>query len=153
MALIITLALIGLVLIYLEFYFPSGVSAVVAAGLLVASITLLALRKTGWGLMALYCVALAGAIVFVCLTALKHVRKKVALHHDQEGYASASLDLAFVGKMAEAATDLKPSGKIRCEGKLLPAASDSGYIPKSESVSIIAVRGSQYIVKRYIHGS
>jgi len=148
MTLLIAFALIGLALIYLEFFFPSGISAVIAAGLLIASVTLFSMRGYGWFWIALYSVLVFIAIGAVCLHALKQVKKKVALKSDQEGYQASSFDPALVGKKAKAVTELKPSGHITVEGRQAQAISETGYIGKDQDVTIVGGRGGQYIVKK-----
>lgn len=148
MTLIIALALIGLALIYLEFFFPSGISAVVAAALLITSVTLFSMQGYGGFWITLYTIAILGAIVVSCLHALKQVRRKVALQHDQEGYQAGAFDAALVGKKGKALTELKPSGHILIEGRQLQAFSETGPIGKDQPVKIVGGRGGQYIVKK-----
>ncbi len=68
------------------------------------------------------------------------ILKNVALHADQEGYVSVSMEpVSLVGKTGVAATVLRPSGRVKVEGDYYDAISLKGFIEKGEDV----------IVKRY----
>ncbi|MBS0616443.1 MAG: hypothetical protein JSR58_07835 [Verrucomicrobia bacterium] len=141
------LAAFGLLLIYLEFFFPSGVSAVIAAGLLITSIIFFGFRGYAWGWIAFYSIILLVLVLLVCKMAIGHVKGRVSHKADQEGYIAAPLDKTLIGAEGVAISELKPSGHILVQGKKLPAQSDTGYIPQNTSVIITGVRGANYIVK------
>ena len=66
--------------------------------------------------------------------------KNVALHADQEGYVSVSMEpVSLVGKTGIAANTLRPSGKVEVDGEYYDAISLRGMIEK----------GDEVIVKRY----
>lgn len=141
------LAAFGLFLIYLEFFFPSGVSAVIAAGLLVTSIIFFGFRGYAWGWIVLYSIILLVLVLLVCKAALSHVKSRVSHKADQEGFVAVPVDKKLIGQDATTLSELKPSGHILVHGKKLPALSDTGYIPQGTSVMITGVRGANYIVQ------
>ncbi len=148
MNLVLTCALVGLFLVYLEFFFPSGVLGVIAAASLIASIIVFVFQGHAWGWIAFYSISLLIATGFVCKLALSKVKKKVSLHHDQENFISVSYDAELIGKKGVVLSDLKPSGHILIEGRRLAAFSESGYIPKDTPIIVIAGRGAMLIVKQ-----
>ncbi len=147
MNLILTLALVGLFLVYLEFFFPSGILGVVAAASLIASIIVFIFQGYAWGWSATYAILLLVATGFVCKLAFSKVKKKVSLHDDQEHFVAVSYDKDLIGKEGIVLSDLKPSGHILIEGKRVAAFSEVGYIPKDTRVVVTSGRGSMLIVK------
>ena len=148
MNLILTCALIGLFLVYLEFFFPSGILGVLAAAALIASIVVFIFQGHAWGWSATYSIALLIATGFVCKLALSKVKKKVSLNDDQEHFVAVSYDEKLIGKEGIVLSDLKPSGHILIEGKRLSAFSENGYISKDTPVIVLSGRGSMLIVKQ-----
>ncbi len=141
------LAAFGLFLIYLEFFFPSGISAVIAAGLLVTSIIFFGFKGYSWGWIVLYSIILLVLVLLVCKAAIKNVKSRVSHKADQEGFVAATVDKNLIGQDATTLSELKPSGHILMQGRKLSALSDTGYIPQGTSVTITGVRGANYIVK------
>ena len=84
-----------------------------------------------------------GIILIIYLTSRigrKGFLRNVALHADQEGFVSVSLEpIEMVGKTGVAATVLRPSGKVIIDGEYLDAISLRGMIEK----------GDEVVVKRY----
>lgn len=137
----------GLFLVYLEFFFPSGILGVMAAAGLMTSIIAFAFQGHAWGWIALYSIVLLMATGVVCMCAFSKVRKKISLESDQEGFVAASYDEKLIGKEGVVLTDLKPSGDILIEGVRLAAFADSGYLSKDTPVVVIGGRGSMLVVK------
>lgn len=60
-----------------------------------------------------------------------------ALHTDQEGYVSVSMEpVSLVGKTGVAATDLRPSGMVNVDGDFYDAISLKGFIDKGDEVVV-----------------
>ncbi len=75
--------------------------------------------------------------------ALKDVQKR------EEGYVSIDINMmALKGKEGVAHTVLRPSGKIKVEGKIYDAVSELGMIEKGEAVKITRVETTQVYVER-----
>ena len=96
----IVLALFGLLLVYLEFFFPSGISVVIATGLLVGSIVIFAFQGYSWGWIAIFSILLLILVGVVCKIGLKHVKKKMSHQSDLEGSTAFTIDRGLIGQQA-----------------------------------------------------
>jgi len=142
------LAVIGLFLVYLEFFIPSGFLAIIAACLFILSIVLLGLNTTWSGWTIGFCFLILISIWMVVHLALKKVKKQVSLKNDQEGFQASQYDVSCIGKEGIAFSDLKPSGYVMIEDKQIQAFSETGYISKGSPVVVLGGRGANLIVKR-----
>ena len=139
MPIIVLLFLAGLVLVFLEFFLPGAILAVIGVVLLLTSAALFfATYPVLWGLLYLFVMLL---VVFgVCRLAIwkmKRSQVKGDFYHgqDQEGYSASSFDSSLVGKEGVVATELKPAGHILVEGQLYQAVSEKGFLSKGASIS------------------
>lgn len=75
--------------------------------------------------------------------------RNIALTSDQEGFVSVSMEpTSLVGKMGEAATVLRPSGKIIIDDEYYDAISIKDFIEKGDSVKVIRYENFQlYVIK------
>jgi membrane-bound ClpP family serine protease len=150
MALIILLALAGLSLVFLEFFLPGAVLAVLGTLAILVSLGIFFVQyPLPWGI--LYLSVLLLAIFAVCKLALWRVRRSSKAGHfylgeDQEGYAASSFDQSLIGKEGTVSTELKPAGHITVGGQLCQALSESGFISKGAAVQIVGGKGSHLIV-------
>ena len=73
-----------------------------------------------------------------------------ALHADQEGFVSVSMEpLTMVGKTGAAATVLRPSGRVVVDGEYYDAISLKGFIEKGDEIVVKRFENFQlYVVKR-----
>lgn len=149
MLIALVLALVGLSLIYMEFFMPGGILAVFGTGALIAALAVFGYRSESfWGtLLAFF--GLLALVGIVCKVALWRVQasQTIFLKEDQEGFVACSFDPELVGREGIALSDLKPSGHISVEGKLWHALSESGYIHKGEPVIVIGGAGWHLKVK------
>lgn len=144
---------VGLVFFLLEFYFPSGLMAVVGGVILLMSVVVLAI-DTG-SLVGTTLFVILTLVLLICLVGymLKKIPRtkqsySIYLDKDQEGYRASSFDSTMIGKTGVVDADLKPGGYILVDGERLQALSDMGYINKGELVEIIGGREESLIVKR-----
>lgn len=141
----------GLLLIFLEFFFPGGILGVIAGGSILASIVLFALETQSflWTLVyvVVVCTVVALVIKFTTNRILKGKFKGIFQNDDQSGYFASSYDKEMIGKRGESLSDLKPSGHILIEGKKYQAVLRSGYLEKGFPVEVIGGEGSHLIVK------
>lgn len=73
--------------------------------------------------------------------------RNIALISDQEGYVSVSMQpLSLIGKEGEAATVLRPSGKVLIDNQYYDAVSIKGYIDKGDMIKVIRYENSQLYV-------
>ncbi len=140
MSFVWALALSGLFLIYLEFFFPGGIPAIGGSVLLIGSIFMFYRENPGFLSLTLYLISLSAAIYAIVRIALWRIRSSL---NQATGLAYSK---EMVGKSAKAATDLTPSGQISINDQLYQALSESGSIDKGRDVTIIGGEGSQLIV-------
>lgn len=147
------LGLLGLVLIYLEFFLPGGVIGVIGGALLLSGFVIFVFQNPSVLSIVISFVSLVLLSIFVCKLALWQIRitrhrKTLFSDKDQEGYQASYFDKALIGKNAEAISDLKPSGHILVEGQEWQAVSESEYIEKGSKVLVIGGKGAYLIVKK-----
>jgi membrane-bound ClpP family serine protease len=146
------LLLLGLLLIFLEFYLPGAVLGLIGGGMVFASIILFAMEmQTPW-IIAVYVVVvglLLAALIRFALWRIRTARPDRSIYSDadQEGYVASHYDLSAIGKRGIVLTDLKPGGHILIEGKKMQAISQGGYITKGSEVIVVAGTEESLIVK------
>ncbi len=151
MMLQISLILIGLLFIFIEFFLPGGIMAILGALALGVGALLLLLSTFSLLFKSSTLIFTVLLIIIVCKLALSIIknrqRKNYLLETDQAEFVASTLDMALVGHQGEAASDLKPSGHILVNQKRVQAISESDYIAKGKKITIIDGRGAYYIVK------
>lgn len=144
--------IVGLVLIFLEFYLPGAVMGV-GGGLLIFISVLIFARQSASGLATLlYVLGVIASIALVIRFAIwkiRHTKSDYSIYSDkdQEGYFASGYDRNAIGKTGTVMSDLKPGGYIYIEGKQHQALSQSGYIVKGSQVKVIGGEGESLIVK------
>lgn len=144
--------IVGLVLIFLEFYLPGAVMAV-GGGLLIFISVLLFAKQSGSGLATLlYILGVVSSIALVIRFAvwkIRHTKSDYSIYSDkdQEGYMASGYERNAIGREGTVLSDLKPGGYILIEGKQHQALSQSGYIVKGTQVKVIGGEGESLIVK------
>ncbi len=151
MLIAVILALIGLALIFFEFFMPGTILAIMGGILLIIS-GVLCFKYTSimWG--TLYSLLLLALVAITCKLALIRMKKsknknRFFLEKDQEGYTASSFDSDLIGKTAIVSTELKPAGHIVVEGKQYQALCETGFVSNVVSVQIVSGRGSFLIVR------
>lgn len=147
----IGILLVGLVLIFLEFFLPGGVMGTAGGILVITSIIMFAMSSGSPIEIILFIIASGigvGAVIKFALWKIQHGKARTSLYSegDQSGYFASSYDREAVGKVAIVASDLRPGGHIKLEGKKYLALSQSGYISEGEKVKIIGGQGESLIV-------
>lgn len=152
MTIAIILGIIGLLLVYVEFFVPGGVAVVIGGFFLITSVVWFGIQTTDptWSFVYLFIVIVL--VILVCKLALRHIRASAKKHtwyadQDQEGYIATSFDKDLIGKTGTSLSNLKPSGHILIEGKQVQALSEEGYIEEGTKVQVTGGRGSHLIVK------
>lgn len=75
--------------------------------------------------------------------------RKLALNTNVDKTIAVSFDVsALMGEEGEAATVLRPSGKIYVHGEMYDAVSDTGFIERGERVRVVRFENSQLYVER-----
>lgn len=146
MLIAILLGFIGLLFIYLEFYLPGGIMAVIGAMVGFAGVLLAFQANYLAGFV--YVLFEIAAVSVVIWMALKGVRKSgLCLTSDQEGYTSSSFDASLVGMDGEVIVDLKPSGYVLVKGIRCQALSEGEYVKKGTRIKVIDGEGAHLIVR------
>lgn len=149
MIIAIGLGLIGLLLIYFEFFVPGGILGVIGAITILASIALFAWENIPVYWTFFYVLSLIALLITTIRLALWILKKKPSMYadDDQSGYVASQYDETLIGIVGKALTDLKPAGYIEVNGAQYQAISESMYIKKGESVKIISGEGFRYKVR------
>ena len=145
----IILALMGLFLIYIEFFLPGSIFAIGGSILLLTSIFFLIVEKVKIIHFVIYSLFLGALVLMVIKLALKKLKtnKDVLLLSDQEGYRASNFKKDLIGKLGVASTALRPTGKIYINDKPYLAITKENYIEKGRKIKVIAGHGSNLIVK------
>lgn len=138
---------IGLACVLLEFFMPGIVMGVIGSVFLLSSLYMLYVQGSSLISICLYSLGLIVAIGLMVRWILRRFQKGKILHRsDQEGFQACQFPKESIGKQAIAASDLKPSGLIELDGKVIEALSSLGYIDKGTTVRIVGGQGSHLIV-------
>ncbi len=144
------LAFIAGLCLYLEFFLPGGIFAIIAGIFAVLGVIFALYNASFLWIGLAYIVCLLLLLSLVVFLALKQIRKSslfFCLKKDQEGFTAPSLDKNLVGKDGIVATELKPAGHVRVEGNLYQAVSQGGFLPQGSLVEVIGIRGAALEVK------
>jgi len=149
---VLTLAITGLFLIFLEFFLPGVIMALGGVLLLFASLFVLHMENPSIVFFLCYLIGLIVLVYCVIQLAVWRVRATekrgtIYLAADQQGFFASSYSKEMVGKIGKAETDLRPSGYVLIEKQSFQAVAKAGYIDKESSVEIIGGEGSHLIVK------
>ena len=152
----IVLLALGVVLIFLEIFVPSGgILSVFAACCIVASIVVAFKESFVAGTLMLFCatvlvpVAIGSAVKWWPHTPLgkliliKRPESEDDVLPDTEEYHRDEM----IGQDGVAKTDLLPSGDVRIEGRLYDAVSSGMVINKGQAVRVVDVNTQRLVVR------
>jgi membrane-bound ClpP family serine protease len=147
------LLLLGLALIFIEFFLPGAVMGTFGAILIVASIFIFASQTTSIWALICYLLAVIIVLYYVIKLAIWRMQKTKSAHSiysdaSQVGYVASTFDSSVIGKQGVVISDLKPGGYILVDDKKLQALSVSGYISQGTQVEVISGQEESLIVKR-----
>ena len=143
------LAFAGLLLVFLEFFLPTGIMAIGGGVLLLSSLFVFHMTQTGL-LPLLSFIALILGALYLCIrlaTWSLRAQGKLEPYRGLEKEQSVVYSKELIGKMGIAATDLKPSGQILLESRHFDALSKTGPILKGTAVQITKSQGSHLVVE------
>jgi membrane-bound serine protease (ClpP class) len=145
--------ILGLVLIFFEFFLPGWILGILGGMAVLASIVLFGIEYPSPLLIFLYVTGIFVSLFYVIKYALWQIqhsspRRSIYLQGDQEGYVASTFDRDAIGKTGIVDTDLKPGGHVMIEGKRHLAISQSGYISKGEQVIVVGGEGESLTVKQ-----
>jgi membrane-bound ClpP family serine protease len=147
------LLLIGLILIFLEFFLPGAILGTLGTLAVISSIAIYASLSTSILATLLFILGAIAAVTVLFRFALWRIQNNqegLYARDDQEGYIASTFDKEAIGKIAEVYTDLKPGGYILIEGKKHQAQSMDGYVPKGRKVKVIDGTAESLIVETFI---
>lgn len=149
----IILWLLGLVLIFIEFYIPGAIMGTIGAVLIVASLVLFILLTQNVLFIAIYIAAVVISVIAVIRFAMWKIprtqrQKSIYSNDAQVGFVASTYDKSAIGKTGKVLSDLKPGGYISIDGKQHQAISETGYIVRGEEVEVIRGEGESLIVKK-----
>ena len=145
------LLLLACVLLFVEFYLPSGVIAAIGAVFFLISLTqaFALFGYLGGGLFFLAAICGGALTAWLAITMIKRSSTKNTffLAASQEGFVGTDSDSSLVGKRGIAVSDLGPSGFALIDSQRVQVVSDGRYIEKGTSIVVEASRGGYFIVK------
>lgn len=152
MILAVIIGFVGLFTLYLEFFLPGGILALLGFVILVSSVVLFCLQADSGLFATLYAFFLLVASFLVCLLALKSIRRSgkydsFFLKKDQTGFSVDKIEEDLIGKEGVVTTELKPAGHVRIEKKLYQAVSIGQFLPKDTVIEVIQMKGASVVVK------
>ncbi len=150
MIIAIGIGLIGLFLIYLEFFVPGGILGALGGLAYAASLIIFVWVSQSSITSLIYIILMILLLIATVKFSLWKVKQKPALFakEEQSGYFASSYDKELIGKEGTALTNLNLSGHILVEGERYQAVSESSYIKKGESIKITGGEGARYTVRR-----
>ena len=151
---ILILFLLGVLLLAGEVFVPGAVLGILGAICMFAGCVISFLELgTGGGILATaVALALLGLTLYVELVWLPKTRFGKKLIVQTTIHATSQPPLAdkhsIIGKMAEAATPLVPSGFVLVEGRRYEAFSQSGHVPRGAQLRVSGLDNFRLIVTK-----
>jgi len=150
---IVALAVIGLLLIGVDFYLPGFVLGSIGIVLMLIGVVLC---YTNYGLswaaglfLVQAALGIGGGYYVIKTVPQTAAGKRMILSHDQTGQRSASEPAAtLVGKHGVTQSLLRPSGMALLDGKRLDVVAESGMIESGANIKVIAVEGTRIVVRK-----
>lgn len=144
--------ILGLILIFIEFYVPGAVMGIAGGLFIFIGLLLFALQSNSPWATLLYLLANVASVALLIKFALKRIKQakpgfSIYSNHSQDGYVASSFDKQAIGKVGVVLSDLKPGGYILIEGEQHQAISQSGYITKGTEVLVLSGQEESLIVK------
>ena len=141
--------IVGLLLVFLEFFLPGAIMGISGGILVAVGLVLFAMNSTSlWLIILVFAVTIA-ALIFLASFALKRLKKsKIYLDDDQAGYKASGWSEEMVGREGKVVSNLKPAGHISIEGKRFQAVSKMGYIDRGSEIVVIGGQGAHLIERK-----
>ncbi|CAM3116367.1 nodulation protein NfeD [Filibacter tadaridae] len=152
----IILFIIGIILIFAEFFLPGGIAGIAGSVAIVGSIILAGGNPMYMAISVLIAIAIAvtGMVVIMKFFGRKlHLLNKVVLMDStdtESGYVSNVNRVELLGRLAKTSTPLRPAGAIELDGERIDVVSEGSYIDKGKSVIIVKVEGSRIVVRESV---
>ena len=152
MAIIIALALMGIILIFVEVFMPGGVLGGLGVVCLVASMAISFVKYEAAGL------AISAVVVVSCSVASYIVALKILprtslgrglfLKETQEGFDTHKDELdALVGKRGVTLSMLRPTGKVEIDGDRYDALTTGEFTDPGVTIVVAGIESNQLVVE------
>ncbi|MFN4174800.1 MAG: NfeD family protein, partial [Parachlamydiaceae bacterium] len=137
------LLILGLLLVFLEFYLPGAILGALGAIFIVSSYVVLIYQGTTpleFGLFFLGSMLAIYGLIRFALWRIPRAKpgRSIYLKGDQEGYVASHFDKNAIGKEGVVLTDLKPGGYILIDGVQHQAISIEGYVSKGRKITVLS---------------
>ena len=143
--------LVGLLLIFLEFYLPGAILGILGGVFLLFAIYQFVLLGAGSLATLAFITGVISSVALLIKFTLWKIRTSksgfsIYSNADQKGYVASHYDKHAIGKTGVVSSDLKPGGYVMIEGKQHQALSQSGYVTKGTEVLVIGGQEESLIV-------
>lgn len=150
---ILSLSVIGLLLIAVDFYLPSFVLGSIGIVLMIIATVLCGMHHSLMITLALFCVEVIAGFTAAWLSIKYFPQTKygqrMILHTTLQGaQSSRNASTELVGRDGTAQTVLRPSGMAVIDGKRLDVVAESGMIAAGSAIKVIAVEGTRIVVRK-----
>lgn len=148
----IFLLILGMILIFIEFFIPGAVIGTIGVLLVLTSIVSFASTTDSTLALAGYIIIVVVALIYLIKLAIWRMQKTsskqtICADASQTGYAASSFDASAIGHQGVVLSDLKPGGYVLVNGKKHQAISVNGYLPQNTSIVVISGQEESLIVK------
>lgn len=150
------LLLLGLLLVFIEFFVPGMVMGIAGGILIFLSIVKFASESNSAIAIILYILFAFSSLALLIKYTLWKIRTtktgfSIYSNKDQQGYFASEYDKKAIGKKGIVLTDLKPGGYISIDGVTHQAISLTGYIPKEAKVIVVSGEAESLYVKEILN--
>lgn len=147
----IVFLVLGLFSIFIEFFLPGGIFAVIGALLVLGSIIAFAASADSLLFSLIFLIFSVLSVYIVIRLALWSIRKgalstSIYSEDNQEGYVASAWNQSLIGKEGVVLTELRPGGHVKIEKKSFTAISKSRFIEKGEEIVVIGGEGETLFV-------
>ncbi|EKN64679.1 putative membrane bound hydrolase [Neobacillus bataviensis LMG 21833] len=149
----LTLFVLGILLIFLEFFLPGAVAGTLGVAALILSLFLAGENAMQIG-VSIFIAIMISIIVFFLM--IKTFGKKLVLFNKmvlsetarkEDGYVSNINRTDLLGKVGTALTILRPAGTIIIHNERVDVVSEGGFIEQNAKVKVIKVEGARIVVR------
>lgn len=149
---IVLLLVVGLVLVVVEVFLPSGLFGVAGGLCLIAAI---AMTYSNYGVVAgtwllggVILATLIGLILWVKFFPKTPTGRRMMLSQTSGNVAPEEDFVALLHKRGVARSHLRPSGIAEIEGRRVDVVSEGGMIAPESGVQVVAVDGTKIVVRK-----
>jgi membrane-bound serine protease (ClpP class) len=149
---IVLLLVVGLVLVVVEVFLPSGLFGVAGGLCLIAAIAMTyssyGVAAGTWLLGGVILATLIGLILWVKFFPKTPTGRRMMLNQTSGNVAPEEDFVALLHKRGVARSALRPSGIAEIEGRRVDVVSEGGMIPPESAVQVVAVDGTKIVVRK-----